>query len=285
MNTGRMLGVALCVVGGAFASSGAQTQPPLAAASGASALYAPSSADTATSEFSVDGVRVILRRNTANDVVAANVYLLGGTQQLTPSTQGIETLLLAASERGTKHYPKALARLRIAQLGSLISIDPSEDWTVFGLRTIRSAFDSSWAVFADRLMYPSLDSSEVELVRSQMLGGLQQLRSHPDEELETLADSLLYHDHPYGLSPRGTEQSIARITLAQLRDYQRTQMTTSRLLLVVVGNVERASLERQVRATLAMLPRGTYQWRAPPDITTRTRALVTEARSLPTNYI
>jgi zinc protease len=263
----------------------AQTQVPLTATSRSSARYTATGADTATSEFSVDGLRVILRRNTANDVVAANVYLLGGTQQLTPATQGIETLLLAASERGTKHYPKAAARLRIAQLGSRIIVDPSEDWTVFGLQTIRSAFDSSWAVFADRLMYPSLDSSEVELVRSQMLGGLQQLRSHPDEELETLADSLLYHDHPYGLSPRGTEQSIAGITLAQLRDYQRTQVTTSRLLLVVVGNVERASLERQVRATLAMLPRGTYQWKVPPEITTRTRALVTEARTLPTNYI
>jgi hypothetical protein len=29
--------------------------------------------------FDVNGLRVILRRNTANDVVAANMYLLGGT--------------------------------------------------------------------------------------------------------------------------------------------------------------------------------------------------------------
>ncbi len=60
--------------------------------------------DTATTQFDVDGVRVILRRNTANDVVAANLFLLGGTQQLTPATQGIESFLLEASERGTAHY-------------------------------------------------------------------------------------------------------------------------------------------------------------------------------------
>ena len=46
--------------------------------------------DTSTTVFDVNGLKVILRRNTANDVVAANVYLLGGTQQLTPATQGIE---------------------------------------------------------------------------------------------------------------------------------------------------------------------------------------------------
>lgn len=241
--------------------------------------------DTATSEFTVDGLRVILRRNTANDVVAANVYLLGGSQQLTPDTQGIELLLLAASERGTKRYPKAQERLRMARLGSRVVVDPSEDWTVFGLQALRSTFDSSWALFADRLMNPSLDSTEVELVRTQMLGGLSQLRSHPDEDLEYLADSVMFSGHPYGLSVRGTEQSISRITLAKLREYQQKQMVTSRMLLVVVGNVERASLERQVRATLAQLPRGTYQWKAPADIGTRSRALVTEPRALPTNYI
>lgn len=61
--------------------------------------------DTATASFDVNGLKVILRRNTANDVVAANMYLLGGVQQVTPATQGIENFLLQASERGTKLFP------------------------------------------------------------------------------------------------------------------------------------------------------------------------------------
>ena len=65
-------------------------------------MIAGAQTDTATTNFDVNGLNVILRRNTANDVVAANVYLLGGTQQLTPATQGIEAFLLEASERGTK---------------------------------------------------------------------------------------------------------------------------------------------------------------------------------------
>ena len=70
-------------------------------------------ADTATTtRFVVDGIPVILRRNTSNDVVAANIYLLGGTRQLTPQTAGIEAMLLVASERGTKKYPGATVRQR-----------------------------------------------------------------------------------------------------------------------------------------------------------------------------
>ena len=69
-----------------------------------SAVRAPQSVstDTTTSEFEVNGLKVILRRNTATDVIAANLYLLGGSRQLTPSTQGIEALLFAASGAMTK---------------------------------------------------------------------------------------------------------------------------------------------------------------------------------------
>ena len=129
--------------------------------------------DTATTSFDVNGLKVILRRNTANDVVAANLYLLGGTQQLTPATQGIESFLLNASELGTKLFPKAAARRTLAQLGSTILVAPREDWTVFGTTTIKSAFDSTWAVLSDRVMQPTLDSADVELVRDRMLSRIR----------------------------------------------------------------------------------------------------------------
>src|SRR4051812_17975157 len=94
-------------------------------------------ADTAiTTKFDVNGLTVILRRNTANEVVAANLYLLGGTRQLTEQTAGIEALVLAASERGTKRYPGAAVRQKTAKLGSTIGIEASDDWSAIGLHAI-----------------------------------------------------------------------------------------------------------------------------------------------------
>ena len=242
-------------------------------------------ADTTTAEFLVDGVRVILRRNTATDVIAANLFLLGGVQQLTPETEGIEAFLLAASERGTKHYSKDALRLAMNRTGGAITIEPDDDWTVFGLRATRTTFDSSWAVFADRLMAPRLDSAEVELVRAQMLSAVRQQRLHPDAALRFLADSLLYRGHPYALAPEGTERSLSAIRVATLRDYLTKQFVTSRMLLVVVGNVERARLEALVRASIAKLPAGAYRWTPPSPVRDPNRAVFIERQPLPTNYI
>lgn len=241
--------------------------------------------DTATTQFDIDGVRVILRRNTANDVVAANLFLLGGAQQLTPATQGIESFLLEASERGTARYRGEATRRRLAELGSTIVIEPEADFTVFGLRAIRSTFDSSWAVLADRLIEPTLDPAQVELVRTQLVNGLRQAESSPDEAVREIADSLVFTGHPYGLDPQGTPETIAAITPAQLRAYHDSAMVKSRMLLVIVGNVERARVERLVRATLGRLPAGGYKWTPPRDVPRVTTAYAVDRRALPTNYV
>ncbi len=242
-------------------------------------------ADTLTSTFEVNGLRVLLRRNTANDVIAANLYFLGGSQQLTPATQGIETLLLLTSERGTQRFPGSAMRTLTGELGTVIRVAPSKDWTTLALRSVRSTFDSSWALFADRVMHPTLAAADVEFMRSQVLTGLRGEDSDPDALLQNLADSIAYEGHPYALSPEGTLRSVPSLTVQQLRDYQRTSFVTSRMMLVVVGNVERARLEQLVRSTLGTLPRGAYTWSPPKPITNQTRAVVVRSAPLPTNYL
>ena len=283
----RFTALAIAALGAVTTTTRAQSREarPVESSTTAPGSRVTTEADTTTVEFAVEGVRVILRRNTASDVVAANLFLLGGVQQLTPATEGIETFLLAASERGTRHYSKEALRSAMNRTGSAISIDADDDWTVFGLRAIRATFDSSWAIFAERVMYPTLDSSEVELVRAQMLSAVRQQRLHPDGELRAVADSLLFQGHPYALQPEGTERALTSLGVAALREYLAKQFVTSRMLLVVVGNVERARVEGLVRASLAKLPAGNYRWTPPPPIGSNTRALVVERQPLPTNYL
>ena len=238
-----------------------------------------------TTLFSASGLRIILNRNTASDVVAANLYLLGGTRQITADNAGIEAFLLAASERGTRRYPRDLARRRVEATGSNIVIDPEEDWTMFGMRSVRASFDSTWMVFADRVTAATLDSGEIELVRAQMLAGARAVREAPDALVSYLADSAAFAGHPYELEASGTEHSLSRISLGELRRFRETEVVTSRMLLVVVGNVDSARIAGLVARTLGRLPRGSYHWSPPPAAGDRPSTLTVADRKLPTNYV
>jgi zinc protease len=238
-----------------------------------------------TTSFDVSGVHVILRQNNANNVVAANLYLLGGARQVTDANAGIEPILLDVSERGTRQYPKNALRRAMSKLGSEIVISASADWTMFGIRSSAEVFDSTWAIFADRVVHPTLAKSEISVVKAQYLSGIRQRRDDPDALADVLADSITFVGHPYAVSVGGNEKSIQAIDSAALRDYQRTQFVTSRMLLVVVGNIDRAHIERLVNKSIGQLPRGNYSWTAPPRVPESQTAVVIARRQLPTNYI
>lgn len=240
---------------------------------------------TATNSFDVDGIKVILRQSDANNVVAANLYLLGGARQITAANAGIEPFLLEVSGRGTKKYPRAILRRKMSRLGSEINTGATDDWTMFGLHATTEVLDSTWAIFADRIVAPTLAPEDISLIKTQFILGIRQRRDDPDALAEYLADSMAFSGHPYGLPVTGTQESIAALDAKALRDYHATQIVKSRMLLVVVGDVDRAHLERLIRSTLANLPSGIYQWTLPPRLPEKRTAVVIEQRSLPTNYI
>jgi zinc protease len=251
----------------------------------AGSLAAQALPDTGTVRFDVDGVRVI-HRQTNNNLVVANLYLLGGVQLATPATAGLETMLLEVSERGTQRYPGDQLRRAMARTGSEIGVVAHPDWTIFGLRTTTDRLDSTWSIYTDRLLRPTLAPADIEFVREIRASALDQRVDSPDALLEYLADSVAFVGHPYGLSPVGTSASVRAITREQMLAFHRERFVRSRMLLVVVGNIPRSRLQAMVRTSLATLPRGEYRWTPPAAGTTRSGSSVhIEPRRLPTNYI
>lgn len=240
--------------------------------------------DTSTTSYIVSGVQVIHRQGTAN-LVVVNLYLLGGVRNATAETAGVEPFYLAVSEQGTERHSKDALRRAMARTGSSAALDASDDWTLFGIRTTTEVLDSVWGVFADRLLHPRLDPSEIDFIRNQALSGLIQVNEHPEPLLERAADSIAFRGHPYGLSPTGSAASLTAITRESLLRWKREQLVKSRLLLVVVGNVPRAKIEQLVASSLGALPAGTYAWTMPDTLPARASSLAVIPRSLPTNYL
>ena len=268
----RWLALAVLAFAGA---RGPEHQPPAPA----------TAADTLTMAYEVSGLRVIQRINRATDIVAARLYLLGGTRQLTEGTAGIEALLLRASEYGTERYPGEEARRAMARTGSSVALETGADWSVFGFTGLAQDLDAAWDVLADRVMRPSLTAQAVAQARGKLLTRAHIRYTDPDERIHVLATRALFPDHPYSLDPEGTEASLTGILPEGLKTYAREQLVTSRMLLVIVGNVERVHAESLVTATLGRLPRGNYHWiLPPPGPNIRARWLV-EHRAISTNYM
>jgi zinc protease len=257
----------------------------IAAALSLALASAPQAQDTMLTQYAVNGLKVIhMRRPPTSDVVAVQLYLLGGSRQVTAANAGVEPLYLRASVFGTEKYPGEKTRRAMAVTGSSISASAESDWTSFEFHGVKSDFDSTWAVFADRLLHPTLDSVSVELIRARMLSAVARRTSSPEALASYLADSVAMIGHPYAIDPNGSEQSLRAITRASLIAYARESFVTSRMLLVVVGDVSRERVERLVSSTIGTLPAGSYTWSLPSPWKQEKATIAKADRRLPTNY-
>jgi zinc protease len=236
--------------------------------------------------FQVNGLRVIHQpKPGSSSIVAVHLYFLGGARQVDAGNAGIEPFLLQAAEYGTRSYPGIEARRAMARTGSRLSVAAESDWTVFSFHGLKQEFDSSFAVFADQVMHPTLDSASMAIVRARMLAGIASRTMSPGSHVFALAESLALKNHPYAHDPRGTMASVQALTADGLRSYAREHLVKSRMLLVVVGDVPRSQVEAAVDRTIGTLPMGDYQWKLPPPSKASSPAVVAAGRQVHTNYI
>ncbi|MGH9915199.1 MAG: M16 family metallopeptidase, partial [Pyrinomonadaceae bacterium] len=107
----------------------------------------------------------------------------------------------------------------------------------------------------------------------------------PDSYLQNLQNAVAYTGHPYANDPDGTPASMSRLGLEDVRNYHKKIMETSRLLLVIVGDLNPQDLKGKIAETLGKLPGGNYQPVQPPTLKFDTSTVGVTSRSLPTNYV
>ncbi len=263
-----------------------RTESVVLAALAAIVLLPPTgTAQAPTDEFTVGGLKVIVRPNTANEVVSARLYIRGGVMNLEEATQGIEPLLFLSALRGSERYPKEVLNGILDRTAASITGSVSWDYSVVSLRTVKNDFAELWEVFADVVMHPALEPQEVELVRENLLSDIAQRVDDADDFVRDVASALYYEGHPYRLRPGGVTSSVSQITIEQLRAHHERIFQTSNLLLVVVGDVDRDGLAPMVAATLGTLPRGEGAAPRPAAVWHEASGLRTAERELPTTYV
>lgn len=236
-------------------------------------------------EFEVNGLKVLFKRREGSQTVAAGLFFKGGSRNITRANAGVEHLMLDVATEGSMNYPRERLRSELARTGTVIGSSDNYDYAVLSVTATRTHFDSMWNVFTDIALRPSFTKEDFDLVKSRSLTALADDTDDPDTYLQRLQEQAAYSGHPYTNRPEGTVESVSRLTLDDIRRYHQQVMETSRLLLVVVGDLDVNQLRQQVTAAFGKLPRGNYRADPVPQLSFSTSTVNITERSLPTNYI
>lgn len=237
------------------------------------------------SEFDVNGLKVLVKQREGSLTVAAGLFIRGGSKNINADNAGIEALMLSASTEATANFPRDRMRNELSRMGTLIGSSTNNDYSVLSLACTRTHFDRSWQMFTDVAIRPSFTREDVSLVQERTVVSLRDDTDNPDSYLQLLQDRVAYVGHPYLNRTEGTAETVAKISTEDLRRYHDKVMETSRMLLVIVGDVNPADIRTQVTASLGKLPRGNYKPEPVRQLEFDKSSVEVTPRDLPTNYV
>lgn len=237
------------------------------------------------SEFDVNGLKVLLKRREGSLTVAAGLFIRGGSANINAQNAGIETLMLNAATEASANFPRDKMRSELSRMGTVIGSSSNNDYSVLSLATTRMHFDRSWQIFTDVVMRPSFTKEDVTLDQQRQVVSLSDDTDNPDVYLQKLQERVAYAGHPYVNNTSGTPETVSKLTPEDLRAYHVKLMETSRLLLVIVGDLNPAEVKDLVAASFGKLPRGNYKPESMPQLAFDRSSVEVTQRDLPTNYI
>ncbi len=239
-------------------------------------------------EFEVNGLKVLVKRRASSPTVAAGLFIRGGARNISDKNAGIENLMLQVAAEGSKKFPREALRRELARTGSSIAAGVNNDYSGLSMVSTLKNFDRTWEIFTDIALNPAFAPEDIEQERAAIISSLREQETNNDNFLQVLQERIIYANHPYANDVNGTIESISRFTEKDLRDYHQKMMQTSKLLLVIVGDVDPKAIQTRVvgiAGTFDKLPRGDYKDAPYPAFDFSKPTLDITTRALPTNYI
>jgi len=155
---------------------------------------------------------------------------------------------------------------RLDATGAILGSGSLRDMAWLSLRTLTREPQRATALglLADLLRAPRFDEAVFSRQRDQSLAGLKRALESPGTLGSRAFFRALYGAHPYGSPPEGTAESLARLTLADLRDFHARHYVARNLTLAIVGALSRDEAAALAETLSAALPEGAPAPALPP---------------------
>jgi zinc protease len=243
-------------------------------------------AQNSTVEFTVNGLKVILRQ-TQKETLVMSMYFRGGSANYSPANAGIESLALSGIiECGNSKYSANDFNDQTDEYGLHLNGDANNDYGIVKLSCISRYTDEAWKLFSSTISSPVFETQKFDLLKEQKINELKLGLSSPDARLKQLAQEFAFASTPYSINPDGTVAGLASLNRDAVKDYYyNTLLNKNRMFLVVAGNISREDLEKKIRNAFSEIPAAAYTPVniEPPFFTQETSKI--ESRPIATNYV
>lgn len=231
----------------------------LTAALAAAALFAmilavPAAHAVEVQRVTGGGVEAWLVEDHTNPIVNVRLAFRGGAALDPAEKGGLAEMVAALLDEGAGQFDSTAFHERLEDLAITLRFNADLDALRGQVETLSEHRDTAFALLRQALIEPRFDAEPIARVRSQLQARARAALEDPNTVASQAFMAMAFPDHPYGRPSGGTADSLAAITVEDLRAFVPARLTKDRLVIGVVGDITPAQLATVLDRTFADLP-------------------------------
>ncbi|NWF71785.1 MAG: insulinase family protein [Nitrospirae bacterium] len=195
-------------------------------------------AEIAPTKFvTANGITVIVLEQHFLPIVEIHALIKTGSAQDPPDKAGLANLVASLLDEGTTTRTSRQLAEQIDFVGGALEAKASEDFTTASARVLKKDIELGFTLLADMLQRPAFSKQEFERIRTQILGEMASDSDDPGHIAMKAFNQLVFHGHPYRWPVNGTEETLHKITLADVQAFYGREYSPSQIILTIVGDM------------------------------------------------
>ena len=222
-----------------------------------------------TRSVTANGMTVLFLEQHFLPTVEIHALVKVGSAQDPPDKAGLANLTASLLDEGTLTRTSRQIAEQIDFVGGSLEAHAAEDFTTASTRVLKKDADLGFALLADMLQHPAFHKQEFERVRTQILGEIVSDDDDPGNVAMKAFHQLIFHGHPYSWPAHGTEETLNKITVADIQQFHAREYLPNQTILVIVGDLTQDQVAALVQTHFGSWKKGTpspYQMKKPASI-------------------
>jgi zinc protease len=171
--------------------------------------------------------------------------MIDGGHLLDPEGKGGTASLMAGmlTEGTALKTPEELEEA-IDLLGARINVSASTEYITVGVNTLERNFEKTVELVKEILLQPRWDEEQFELAKSSALFSLVRNKANASYLASRTFSTLLYgDDHILAVPTGGTEESVASLTIDDLKEFYNANMSPTVARITIAGDIDKERAE------------------------------------------
>lgn len=218
--------------------------------------FSPSEAQTVKRTRLPNGLTILTRPATSNNIVSVVVTLKMGSLYETDDQAGLCTLMQDTIVKGTTTRSSEQIALELESMGTHLSTSADREYGSISLQSTSESFYRSLDILYDILCNASFPEDAVELQKNLQTRNILLRNDQPLYRAVDLLVEEYYGDHPFHKSRFGYAETITMFKRSDLVGFYRKLYVPNNMVITVVGNFNEKHLISDITSRLGALSQG-----------------------------